>query len=77
MSMKTYTTLRGVVTTFIPYRELSIQNREDVIRDYLSIGSSKTKQKWNITTQTLGHVVFHNKKLLRRIEDENFRLKGL
>lgn len=72
-----FTTQRGVETRFRPYGQISQPQREFILRDMLEIGTSRTKSKWNITTRTLGHIKFHNKKLLRKIEDENFERAGI
>jgi transposase-like protein len=72
-----YITLRGVVTETRPYRDLSQQERAAIIKDFLTIGSKETCQKWNISSSTLHHVRWHNKKLEQKIEDEHFKKFGL
>lgn len=72
-----YTSMRGVVQTTRPYRDLDADEREEILRDYLELGSKPTIKKWNITRQTLNHLKFHYKEALEEIEDEHFRAHGL
>lgn len=74
---KVYTSLRGVETTTRPMGDLSEAEREQVLRDYMTLGSKPTCEKWNIATHTIHHLVWHYKDLVQRIEDEQFRKAGL
>lgn len=75
--MAKYKTQRGVETDQRPYRDLDIEEREEICRDWLANGSVPTLEKWNISRQTLEHVKYHHKELIAEIEDEKFAEKGL
>lgn len=72
-----YTTERGVRTTFRPYKDLDPIEREEILEDYLKLGSKATQQKWNISRQTLSHLKFHYREALEEIEDRHFKEHGL
>lgn len=75
--MKTYITQRGKVTITRPYAQINAEERLDIIEDNLSHGSLYTMKKWNISMQTLGHIMYHQKKEVEMIEDKHMRENGL
>lgn len=72
-----YTTQRGVVTDHRPYADLDPIEREEILEDYLQLGSAETMKKWNISRQTLGHLKYHYREALEEIEDRHFKEHGL
>jgi len=77
MTRKTYITLRGVKTDSVPYGQIPLSHRHQIIEQYLSMGSIFVRERWNISMRTLGHIIFHNKEYVRKIEDRNFRNAGI
>lgn len=72
-----YVTQRGTLTDTRPYANLDQDEREQILEDFVSIGSAETKQKWNISRQTLEHVKYYNKEALAEIEEAHFKAAGL
>ena len=73
-----YTNHRGNKSDTIPYGLLSQEEREEILGYYLEFGSKETVEMFNISRQTLEHIKFHNKgEVLERVEDRNFKKKGL
>lgn len=68
-----FLTQRGKLTTTRTVKSLSSDERKRILEDLLIMGSKKTKEKWNISKQTLAHLKFFNKNLIEQIEDEHFK----
>lgn len=75
--MKVYKTQRGIETTTRPYRDIDQDEREQILEDDMTIGAKETKQKWNISSQTLHHIRYHNKEAAVEIEERHFAERGL
>lgn len=72
-----YVTQRGRIVETRPYALLDQDEREQVLEDDMIIGHKATKAKWNISTQTLHHVRYHNKEAAEEIEEQHFKDRGL
>jgi hypothetical protein len=72
-----YLSQRGKITTTRPYADLNQDEREQILEDHLTIGSKETRAKWNISSQTLHHVRWHNKEAEQEIENKHFGEHGL
>lgn len=72
-----YVTQRGQETETIPYRLLDQAKRREILEYYVSHGRKEAKQKYNLSNQTIGHLIFHHKDLIEQIEDANFQKAGL
>jgi len=68
---------RGVLHTGRQYRDFDQDEREQIIEDFLTIGSKATRQKWNISSSVLHHIRWHNKEAEEEIEDRHFAKAGL
>ena len=73
----TYTNNRGNVVMTRPMGQLSMEEREQVLRDLVAVGSRLTREKWNLSNQTMSHLRYYYKDLLEKIEDEAFARHGL
>lgn len=74
---KIYVTQRGQKQTTRPYSDLDADERELILEDSLSMVSREVCKKWNISSQTLGHLRYHYKEALEEIEDRHFKEHGL
>ena len=72
-----YVTQRGTETETIPYAQLDQAKRREILEYYVAHGRQPARRKYNLSNQTIGHLIFHHKELIEQIEDENFRRAGL
>lgn len=72
-----YITQRGTTTETVPYGQLSPRKKVAIVRYYVAHGRRQTKAKYNLSNQTMGHLIYHHKDLIEQIEEENFRKAGL
>ena len=72
-----YVSQRGRVTQQRPYRDLDALEREQILEDYLILGTQVTLERWKISRQTLGHLKYHYREALAEIEDQHFAEHGI
>lgn len=72
-----YIAERGHLHLGRQYRDFDQDEREQIIEDFLTIGSKATRQKWNISSSVLHHIRWHNKEAEEEIEDRHFAKAGL
>jgi hypothetical protein len=72
-----YVTQRGQKQKERPYSDLDADEREQILKDSLTMESREVRKKWNISSQTLGHLRYHYKEALEEIEDRHFKEHGL
>lgn len=72
-----YTTQRGTAQETIPYGQLSKEKRREILEYYVQHGRPAAKEKFNLSKQTIGHLIYHHKDLIEQIEDQNFAQAGL
>lgn len=72
-----YINTRGNKSTEIPYAYLTLEQRKQILEDYISLGIKETCKKWNIKDLTLHQLKYHRRDLLEAIEDEHFAKRGL
>ena len=72
-----YVTQRGTETETIPYAQISLEKRREILEYYVAHGRPAAKKKYNLSNQTIGHLIYHHKELIEKIEDENFAKAGL
>lgn len=72
-----YLTQRGTETETRPYGQISEDERLDILRYYVAHGRQPARRKYNLSNQTIGHLIYHHKDLIEKIEDQNFAEAGL
>lgn len=72
-----YRTARGVETDQRPYKDLDQDEREQILEDDMKMAPREVRAKWNISSQTLHHLRYHNKEAIQEIEDRHFAEHGL
>lgn len=72
-----YVTQRGNQTETRPYKDISMDERVEILGYYVAHGRGPTKKKYNLSNQTMGHLIYHYKDMIEEIEEENFRKAGL
>lgn len=72
-----YTTQRGTETETIPFGQLTMDQRVEILQYYVAHGRRAAKQKYKLSNQTIGHLIYHYKDMIEEIEDDNFAKAGL
>lgn len=72
-----YITQRGTETETRPYAQISLDERVEILTYYVANGRQAARRKYNLSNQTIGHLIFHYKYMIEEIEDENFAKAGL
>lgn len=72
-----YLTQRGNETETRPYGQISPEERLEILRYYVAHGRPAAKREYNLSNQTIGHLIYHHKDLIEEIEEANFRRAGL
>lgn len=72
-----YVTQRGTETETVPYAQISQEQRREILEYYVAHGRQAARKKYNLSNQTIGHLIFHHKELIEQIEDDNFAKAGL
>lgn len=67
-NMKTYRTQRGVITTTVPYGQLSMEERQAVMITFVESGRQAAMKKHNVAYHTIHHIKFHNPDILREAQ---------
>lgn len=72
-----YITARGTQTETIPYGQIPMEKRREILEYYVRHGRKPAQAKFNLSKQTIGHLIYHYKDLIEQIEDRNFAKAGL
>jgi len=72
-----YVTQRGTETETVPYAQLDQEKRVEILEYYVAHGRQPARRKYNLSNQTIGHLIYHHKDLIEQIEDRNFERAGL
>lgn len=72
-----YTTQRGTESQTKPYGQISMDERVEILQYYVAHGRQEAKKHFNLSNQTIGHLIFHYKDMIEEIENENFAKAGL
>lgn len=75
---KVYTNTRGNKSFERPYTDLSMDERWEILEDYIDLGIKATCKKWNIKDLTLHQLkYFYRVTILEEIENKRFEAAGL